>query len=312
MTRSNAIALSVIIPTFRRPAALCAAVDSVLSQSALHGQTAEIVIVDNDPDASAYECVSRKARNADLPIRYIHAAKPGVSNARNAGVAASKGAWIAFLDDDEIADPAWLGALQAAQARFDADVVFGPVRAKLPEDIVEHRDYFEHFFSRSGPARSGVIDKPHGCGNSLVRRDALPDASAPFSPARNAIGGEDDLLFSQMKTAGARFAWACEANVWEAPEPSRIRLAYTLRRAFAYGQGPCAEIASKNPGNIGGILVWMAIGAGQACIYGLAAAAMFLARSPRRAAMIDRAARGLGKVFWGGPFKQAFYGGAAA
>ena len=65
-----------------------------------------------------------------------------------------------------------------------------------------------------------------------MRRTALSEP-APFSVTRNHVGGEDDLLFQQMKAAGARFAWAPEAWVWEHPDPSRITLAYALRRAFA-------------------------------------------------------------------------------
>jgi glycosyltransferase involved in cell wall biosynthesis len=39
---------------------------------------------------------------------------------------------IAFLDDDEEASPGWLAALIETQRRYDADVVFGPVRARAP------------------------------------------------------------------------------------------------------------------------------------------------------------------------------------
>src|SRR5690606_26113921 len=121
----------------------------------------------------------------------------GVANARNAAVSAAKGELIAFLDDDEEAPPDWLAALLAAQARHDADVVFGPVRGRTPRELRRHRAYFERFFSREGPAEEGVIDHYYGCGDSLLRRAALPDRDRPFSAIRNHIGGEDDLLFGQ-------------------------------------------------------------------------------------------------------------------
>ncbi len=77
-----------------------------------------------------------------------------------------------------------------------------------------------------------------------MRRAALPSAE-PFSAERNEIGGEDDLLFQAMEARGARFAWAPGAFVWETPEPSRVTLAYTLKRAFAYGAGPCDESVDR-------------------------------------------------------------------
>lgn len=246
-----------------------------------------------------------------MPVRYVHAAEPGVANARNAGVRAARGAFIAFLDDDEIAPPGWLAALIETQRRFAADAVFGPVRARLPDGPLAHRPYLERFFSRRGPAAAQRIDDGPGCGDSLVRKAAMPHPTEPFSALRNRIGGEDDLMFAAMKAAGARFAWAPDAWVWEVPEPSRLTLAYTLRRAFTFGQGPCSQAAARGGAHWALVPPWMAIGAAQALVYGAAALAGMLIGHPDRAEALDRAARGLGKILWFPPFKIGFYGRAA-
>lgn len=301
--------ISVIIPTFKRPEGLDRAARSILRQANPCGLKLELIIVDNDPAATACDAVRDLADGAPFPVRYVHAAEPGVANARNAGVSAASGEFIAFLDDDEEAPAAWLCELVGEQRFHEADVVFGPVRARLPDEIAEHRAYYIQFFSRKGPDESGVIEHYYGCGNSLIRRAALPQREAPFSAERNDIGGEDDLLFAEMERAGARFAWCAEAYVFEDPMLSRTRLGYTLRRAFAYGQGPSAACAAAR--HLPGIVFWMAVGAAQFAIYGTAAAALWLVRAPRRARMLDKAVRGLGKLFWGGPFKLRFYGSAA-
>jgi hypothetical protein len=103
-------------------------------------------------------------------------------------------------------------------------VVFGPVRARAPAGVTAHRDYLERFFSREGPAEAGIIDHYYGCGDSLLRRAALPDPVAPFAVERNHIGGEDDMLFGHMQAGGARFAWEPAAWVWEDPVPDRLSL----------------------------------------------------------------------------------------
>lgn len=298
--------VSIVIPTFRRPEALAHALASALAQN-LGDLTAEIVVVDNDPGGSAHPILPS---SSVAPVRYVHAPEPGVANARNAGVAAARGALIAFLDDDEIAPPGWLMAMVEVQRGLDADAVFGPVRTLLPDETVEHRAYFDHFFSRIGPASPGLIEQAYGCGCSLVRRAALPGPE-PFSPTRNQSGGEDDLMFAGMKARGARFAFAPEAWVWEAPEPSRVSLGYTLRRAFAYGQGPCSAAAAR--GGIGWLTVpvHMAVGAAQAFGFGLVGFGDWLIRSPMLPFSLDRAARGLGKVLWFSPFKIGFYARAA-
>ncbi len=302
--------VSLIIPTQRRPEGIALAARSAFRQTGVDFRDMELVIVDNDQVPTAKALAEQLAAEAPFPVSYVHEPVAGVAYARNAGVTAAKGELIAFLDDDEEAPTGWLAALIAAQATYSADAVFGPVRARAPAKVREHRAYLERFFSREGPAEAGVIDGYYGCGDSLIRRAALPDPNRPFETGlRNFIGGEDDLLFGAMKRRGAVFAWAPEAWVWEDPVPERLTLGYTIRRAFAYGQGPSEHCSVA--GDRLGVAKWMAVGLVQTAAFGLAAAAGFLARLPNRAELLDRAARGLGKILWWGPFKIQFYGRTA-
>ena len=300
--------ISLIIPTQRRLGPLERSVRSALAQEGIDPAELELVVVDNDAAPSGRPVVEALAADAPFPVVYVHEPQAGVANARNAAMEQARGQLIAFLDDDEEAPPRWLAALVAVQARFDADVVFGPVRARAPASVARHRRYLEQFFSRSDPAPEGPIDHYYGCGDSLVRRAALADPLRPFSPARNQSGGEDDLLFGAMQREGRRFAWAPEAWVWEDPASERLSLRYTIPRAFVYGQGPVAHCAAADPPDLAGILRWGVIGAGQTVVYGLLALILFALRWPDRAVMLDRAARGLGKVFWGKRFRINFYG----
>ncbi|MET0294317.1 MAG: glycosyltransferase family 2 protein [Phenylobacterium sp.] len=302
------VKVSVVIPTVRRPAGLAVAARSALAQAGVDPQEFELIVVDNDPEGSAEATVRALRGGANFPVRYLHEREPGVANARNAGIAQASGEFIAFLDDDEEAPGSWLAALLAVQAGFGADVVFGPVRGRAPAKLKRHRAYLEQFFSRIGPDISGPIEHYYGCGNSLVRKAALPDPVRPFSSDRNHIGGEDDLLFGQMKAAGARFAWAADAFVWEDPIPQRLTLRYALPRAFAYGQGPSSACAAQSPPDPVGVAYWMSQGLAQALLFGALAGLKWLVRAPDFAFTADRAARGLGKTLWWGPFKIEFYG----
>ena len=302
---------TVMIPTQRRLGGLAVAVRSVLAQRDVDFAALEIIVVDNDQVPSAQATIEALAQGGACKLHYVHEPRAGVANARNAGMARASGAFIAFLDDDEEAPEGWLAALLAAQVRYDADVVFGPVRARAPDSVAEHRDYLERFFSRLGPDEAGVIDHYYGCGDSLLRRAALPDPVSPFAAARNQIGGEDDMLFGQMQAAGATFAWEPAAWVWEDPVPDRLTLDYTIARAFAYGQGPSAHCAAASPPDRVGVARWMLIGLGQATVFGALAGLKWLTRSSDRADWLDKAARGLGKALWWGPFKIQFYGRTA-
>ncbi|HEY3812814.1 MAG TPA: glycosyltransferase family 2 protein [Caulobacteraceae bacterium] len=299
--------VSIVIPTQRRPEPLERALRSAFAQAGVDPQTVEVVVADNDAVPSARTLVERLDAASPFGVRYVHEPRAGVSNARNAAMGVATGEFVAFLDDDEEAPSGWLTALLETQAQFNADVVFGPVEARLPASVTAHRPYLAHFFSRLGPAEACVLDHAYGCGDSLVRVAALPDRARPFDPLSNEIGGEDDVLFSAMRDAGAVFAWSPSARVYEDPATDRLSLRYTLPRAFAFGQGaPCR--CANTPGREWGAAGWMLVGLAQAMVRAPFAAVAWLTRRPDRADAFDCLARSLGKIFWWKPFKVRFYG----
>lgn len=298
--------LAVIIPTLRRPEALQSAVRSVMSQRGARARPDQLVVADNDPDGSALEVVNRLMREAPFPITYVHAPSPGVATARNAALAATEAELIAFLDDDEIAGPDWLTSLVQTQAELKADVVFGPIQGRAPGASPWALPYLERFFSRSGPDVDGVIEHPFGCGNSLFRRERTLVGAHPFDTDTDQSGGEDDALFQRLESQGVVWGWSAGAWVEEAAPAHRATLSYALTRAFAFGQGPCQQAARER--NWIGVLRWMLIGVGQTAVYGAVASLQWLIGGARRIDWTDRAARGLGKIFWMKPFEPQFYG----
>ena len=298
--------VTVIIPTMRRPESLTRALQSVFAQTDAGARLAEIVVVDNDPTGTAREVVAGLTASSPCPLIYQHEPHPGVATARNTGLSRTTAPWIAFLDDDEAATPDWLDRLIAGQASTGADVVFGPIRGRVPENSGWATAYLERFFGRQGPETTQVIDHAYGCGNSLMRRATALPGDAPFNPKADNSGGEDDALFQALALRGGTFGWAADAWVDEFAPPHRATMRYALARAFAYGQSP-PQIAVLD-GKPVRMLMWMAIGAAQATLWGLAAIALTVVASPRRAEALDKAARGLGKVFWTRRFEPHFYG----
>lgn len=298
--------IAVIIPTLRRPEGLERALRSIFAQARIADRLREIVVVDNDPSGSARTVVEALAADAPWPLVYRHEPRPGVATARNAGLSATKAPLIAFLDDDEAADPAWLAALVAAHETLTADVTFGPIRGRAPSAEGWAQAYLERFFGREGPAGDQLIDAPFGCGNSLMTRARALMGPTPFDASADSLGGEDDMLFAQLRARGARFGWASGAWVDEFAPPHRATLGYALTRAFAYGQGPSQTAARER--DWAGVARWMAVGVAQAVMFGVVAAGLTLVASPKRAEALDRATRGLGKLFWMSGLEPHFYG----
>ena len=96
--------VSVIIPTFDRATWVGEAIASVLAQTYTH---LELIIVDD----GSHDATPQVVQAFGQALRYIWQAHAGVSAARNRGVAASRGAFIAFLDSDDL----WLPRKVTAQ-----------------------------------------------------------------------------------------------------------------------------------------------------------------------------------------------------
>jgi succinoglycan biosynthesis protein ExoM len=298
--------IDVLVPTLRRPESLARALRSLFAQERAAELIASIVVVDNSPEASARKTVETLRPSCPVPLIFVHQPHPGVATARNAGLRASDAPLVAFLDDDEVAPPGWLAALHATHQDLGTAVTFGPVRGLAPEARPSERAYMERFFSRPGPATSGPIEHPFGCGNSMMTRAIALDGRAPFDVIADTSGGEDDRLFARLSLQGVRFGWAAEAWVHEYAPAHRATLDYTLKRAFGYGQSPC-QIAARARRPLS-VAKWMAVGAAQTLVFAPIAAALLLGGHARGAEFADRAARGLGKLFWN---KQLdFYGQA--
>lgn len=117
--------ISVVICAYteERWPELGAAVRSVQKQSRPPGQI--IVVVDHNP-----ALLARARRELPGVLAIANHETPGLGGARNSGVAAARGAIIAFLDDDALAAPDWLEQLAAA---YDDASVAGAGGAILPD-----------------------------------------------------------------------------------------------------------------------------------------------------------------------------------
>jgi succinoglycan biosynthesis protein ExoM len=221
--------IDVCICTYRRPAIVPAAIESVARQTLPPNVSVRIVVIDNDEQPSAREPVAAVAGRLDVAVRYIHAPKSNISVARNAGLAAIEGDWFAFIDDDETAAPDWLAGLLAARA--DVDVVFGAAVAvygpDAPKWMVEG-DYHSNILTGERALTTGYTS------NVLIRRASIGDLR--FDPALGVVGGEDTIFFYALHRGGARFVAAPSARVYEKVAPARENLGWILRRQFRAGQ----------------------------------------------------------------------------
>jgi hypothetical protein len=119
--------VSVVVPTFNRVAMLREALDSVYAQEGIGDDFDLEVIVADDASTDGTADVAR-----DYPVRYVRLEKNGgASAARNAGLRASTGAYVAMLDDDDLWLPHRLRShVPQLEARPDVGVAYGQVLVK--------------------------------------------------------------------------------------------------------------------------------------------------------------------------------------
>jgi glycosyltransferase involved in cell wall biosynthesis len=182
--------VSVIIPTRDRPAMLHEAIASVRAQSFTDY---EIIVVVNGPDNPHTAQTLEVSAAAGCEVERIDAA--GIAVALNAGIAAARGEWLAFLDDDDHWEPSRLEVGLATADATKADVIFCN---------------FVMFDERGGtPAASPGAQPPlsaketmtikncgAGCSSTMVRRSAA-----------QAIGGFDPALVSPDWDFWMRLSW---------------------------------------------------------------------------------------------------------
>jgi GT2 family glycosyltransferase len=209
------IDFSVVIPTFRRPSELIEAISSVLRQ---HDSTIEIFVIDDSPEGSAEETV-RGLR--DSRILYLKNPNPtgGVpSVVRNIGWPMAKGAFVHFLDDDDIvADGHYAAAKAAFAANPAVGLLFGriePFGSGPVAQLEQERRYFadaarksessDRFGSRFAFTGRMLFDKALlVCSSSLIRRECVARLGG-FDPSIRLM--EDaDFHVRAMRECGALF-----------------------------------------------------------------------------------------------------------
>lgn len=111
--------ISVIVPVYNVEAYLRQCIDSVLCQTY---EKLEILLVD-DGSKDSGGAICDEYAGKDSRVRVIHKENGGLSSARNAGIAAAQGEYLAFLDSDDWVEPDAYGSMLEAALTMDCRLV---------------------------------------------------------------------------------------------------------------------------------------------------------------------------------------------
>lgn len=223
-------AVSVVVPTFDRPAAVRRCLGSLLAQQLPAGAHLEVLVVDDG--SAAPLALDTPPRGGAVTLRVIRQDNQGPAAARNTGLRAAAGALVAFIDDDCEATPTWIAALLAAAARHPGSGLGGRVVNALAGNRCAEASqllvtFLCEYYARQDGARFFTSN------NLAFPREALL-AAGGFDVRYTRAAGEDRELCDRWVDGGRRLVAVPEAVIRHAHD---LTLATFCGQHVAYGRG---------------------------------------------------------------------------
>jgi glycosyltransferase involved in cell wall biosynthesis len=188
---TSALRVSVVIPTYKRPALLQRCLLALLNQN-LPAERFEVLVVDDgqtDDTRALVDALAEQMRHEGGPA--LHYLRPlgtrGPAGARNRGWRAARADLVAFTDDDTVPDPHWLreGLRAFAPGRVAA---WGHVHVPLPPVVTDHARV------TAGLERARFVTA-----NCFVRRGALVAVGGFDERYTRAWREDTDLYFALLR-----------------------------------------------------------------------------------------------------------------
>ena len=215
----------MIVPVRDGESTIAGCLDSILATD-YPPDRREILVVDNGSSDGTASLIHAR------PVRYLHESRPGVSHARNRGIAESTGEVLAFVDADCLVEPRWLTELVRPFEDPEVGAVAGDLQHAPPRTPAERQaarllGNWQRFAFNSNPAYPITA-------NAAYRRDVI-ERIGPFDPhMTRAQDVELGLRFQQH--SGLRLAYAEHATARHRNRSTQLGF-FRQQLGWAYGAG---------------------------------------------------------------------------
>jgi glucosyl-dolichyl phosphate glucuronosyltransferase len=242
--------LDLLIPTFKRPELVRAALRSV-ARATRPRMEVSVTVINSDADPIDLE---PEVLAGPYPVRVLHVPSRGKSAALNAGIAASTADYVGLIDDDEEIAEDWFVVAERALAPGQLDFIGGPaLLGPLPESpawlpagypaVLGSAEY-SPVPQAYGPRFPGILMG----GNAVVARARLR-AVGPYDtdlgprPERRLGSCEDEDMYWRLIDAGARGRYLPGLIVRHHVHRDRLRKAYY--RSWCFWNGASKGVMSR-------------------------------------------------------------------
>ena len=254
--------VTVVVCTYNRARLLHSCIDSLSCQDA-DPTSYEVLVIDNGSTDGTSDFLGNCSYDC-FQFRWIFEPVPGLSNARNRGWLEARGEYVAFLDDDAIAEPGWISAILSFSLQCPDVVMFGgPYEAYVTDPVPSW------FPIECGGMDLGREKRAIDCRteflvglNMVFRRDTLVDLGG-FDVHLGMKGGvvsygEETQLQIMLKSRGHDVYYLPQMKVRHHLAARKMRLVWALRSAYAVGR--CSALTWKRRRSLFSHLAGLAFG----------------------------------------------------
>lgn len=279
--------VSIVVPTYNRAGMLRRALQSLVSQETDGNFLYEILVIDDASTDETSRVVKEVSAHFHTFIRYIREQGKGYPDALNRGVKEATGKWIAFFDDDQLAESDWLKNLLAIAIQMGADCVGGTIQLELLQEgqmclgSVCRGMLGEQIKNRK-PKRCRGKHLPSG-GNMLIDRRVFEKIGS-FDTALSDGGCDSDFII-RARNANFSIWFAPDAIIHHIVPTYRLKLDYFRHVSVSWGSY-FAQIERKNYG-FGKLLLFCIARIGQALLVNVPCLLFFYLKCDK-AKILDR------------------------
>lgn len=238
--------VSIVMCTYNRAHIMEESVDSFFAMNIPNDFEFELIIVNNNSTDHTLKIAIDLQNKYGSNLKYIFESTPGLSHARNRGLAASTGEIVAFVDDDIFFEREWLKNLLSAFSRFpEVDSVGGKIEVvfegNLPRWLNDER--LEHY--SFGATKFGddarILKFPHyPYGSNMAFRRSAIFAMKGFStnlgrtPA-TLLSNEETEFFYRFGKANFKTLYVPNALIRHRIPQFRLTRKWVLTRFYWQG-----------------------------------------------------------------------------
>jgi glucosyl-dolichyl phosphate glucuronosyltransferase len=236
--------LDVVIPTYNRQQSLARTLGSLQKARVPNGLIVGITVVDNNSSDETRLVVERWSQELS-GVSYVYENKQGRSFALNAGIQATSGDLIGFIDDDEEIEESWYESVYDAFSSRDVDFIGGPY---IPNWEVEPPNWLPRkYCGVIGDIQAGDRIVPFDesypgilmGGNAVLKREILNRVGLYMTSVsrkgKKLLAGEDEEMYQRLLKANAKGLYLPHLRIFHHIPAERLTKSYFRRWCFWRG-----------------------------------------------------------------------------